>query len=51
VNFYGNIFGNVFKSKYCEMNKQSILHIAIGTYNPRKLAKGGQHTQKQSLLH
>jgi hypothetical protein len=39
-----------FKVKYCEVNKLSNLHIAIGTYNPRKIAKSGQHMQKQPLL-
>jgi hypothetical protein len=39
-----------FKVKYCEMNKLSNLYIAIGTYNPWKLPKSGQHMQKQPLL-
>jgi hypothetical protein len=31
------------KVKYCEVNKLSYLHIAISTYNPRKLRKSGQN--------
>jgi hypothetical protein len=29
----------ILKVKYCEVNKNSNLHIAISTYNPRKLEK------------
>jgi hypothetical protein len=38
------------KVKYCEVNKNSNLHLAIGTYNPIKLPKSGHHMQKQPLL-
>jgi hypothetical protein len=38
------------KVNYNEVNKNSNLHIAIGTYNPRKLPKNGQHMQKQQFL-
>jgi hypothetical protein len=34
------------KEKYCEVNKNINLHIAVGTYNTRKLPKTGQHMQK-----
>jgi hypothetical protein len=30
------------KVKYCKVNKESNLHIANGTYNPRKLPKGDE---------
>jgi hypothetical protein len=36
------------KVKYCEVNKESNLHTAIATYNPRKLPKSGQHIEKNS---
>jgi hypothetical protein len=39
-----------FKVKYCKVNRNSNLHIAIGTYNSRKLPNSGQHVQKQPLL-
>jgi hypothetical protein len=39
------------KVKYCEVNNESYLHIADGTYNPRKLQKRGQNMQNQLLPH
>jgi hypothetical protein len=33
------------KVKYCEVNKESDLHIAISTNNPRKLPKRGQNVK------
>jgi hypothetical protein len=38
------------KVKYCEVNKESNLHIANGTYNPRKQPKRGQNIHKYLLL-
>jgi hypothetical protein len=38
------------KVKYCEVNKESDLNIANGTYNPRKLPKRGQNVQRKSLM-
>jgi hypothetical protein len=36
--------------KYCEVNKESNLHIVIGTYNQHKLPRRGSNMQKQPLL-
>jgi hypothetical protein len=36
--------------KYGEVNKESNLHIAKGTYNPRKFPKRGQNKHKYLLL-
>jgi hypothetical protein len=38
------------KIKYCEVNKESNLHIAIGNYNPRKLPKRSKYVKKYPLL-
>jgi hypothetical protein len=42
ANFHEN-FENYLKVKYCEVNKESNLHIANSTYNPSKLSKRGQN--------
>jgi hypothetical protein len=36
------------KVKYCEVNKENNLHIAIGDYNPVILLKMGKNIQKNS---
>jgi hypothetical protein len=38
------------KVKYYKVNDESNLHIANGTYNPRKLPKRGQNINKYLLL-
>jgi hypothetical protein len=40
-----NVFKNVFKVKYCKVNKENNLHIASSTCNPRTLPKMGQNNK------
>jgi hypothetical protein len=41
--FFHESLNMYLKVKYCEVNKESNLHIANGMYNPRKLPKRGQN--------
>jgi hypothetical protein len=41
------ILERYLKVKYQEVNKETNLHIAIGTYNPRKLPKSHQHNMQK----